>query len=258
MNIGFSTGSLALGDFKKAIKMLEGKSVNAIELSSLREEELPQLIAHIDYLDLKKYNHISFHAPSKLVHLNERELVHILLQVAAKKWSIIIHPDIISDPKEWRILGQYLCIENMDKRKPIGRTTKDLEEIFDNLPEASFCLDIAHAKQIDPTMMEAYLMLKKFERRLKQIHVSDVNSQSNHESLNFDALFAYKKISSIIPKDIPIILESPVTENKINLEIKLASLIFENKEFLKFIDKSSIDFNPYSQIIKQSRDLELV
>jgi len=42
---------------------------------------------------------------------------------------------------------------------------------FKNLPEATFCFDIAHAKQVDPTMQEGYKMLKKFKNRLRQIHL---------------------------------------------------------------------------------------
>lgn len=246
MNIGFSTGSLALGDFRTAISMLKGKDVNAIELSALREEELGDLINSIDTLKLGQFKHISFHAPSKLISLSEEELIGSLLPIAQRGWAIIVHPDIIQKPSKWRVLGECLCIENMDKRKPIGRTAENLERIFDSLPNASFCLDLAHARQVDPTMMEAYLMLKKFGHRLSQLHVSDVNSQSLHESLNVDALFAYKRISKFIPKDIPVIIESPVTEDKIKLEIVLASYILDDFKFIDFLKRSTLDFHPFT------------
>jgi len=50
----------------------------------------------------------------------------------------------------------------MDNRTPSGRTVSELRELFRQLPEASFCFDIGHAKQIDPTMASAILMLREF------------------------------------------------------------------------------------------------
>ena len=44
---GFSTGALALGDFDQALKMLDGITVEAIELSALRIRELPRLLEFV-------------------------------------------------------------------------------------------------------------------------------------------------------------------------------------------------------------------
>lgn len=68
----------------------------------------------------------------------------------------------------------------MDNRKPSGRTVSELRELFRQLPEASFCFDIGHAKQIDPTMASAILMLREFGGRLKQVHMSDVGPAGEH------------------------------------------------------------------------------
>jgi hypothetical protein len=231
MIVGFSTGSLAFGDFNKALSMLNGKNVNAIELSSLRESEFMALIDEMDKLDLNHFNYISFHAPSKLEDLTENELVEKLAKVVEKKWTIVIHPDVIQNFEIWKKLGKHLCIENMDKRKRIGRTAEDLERIFLNLPEASFCLDIAHARQVDPTMIEALLMINKFKSKLKQIHISEVNSQSRHEPLNWESILAYKKIVDHIPSNIPFILESPVSKDLIDRELKNVSYLFDERSF---------------------------
>ena len=230
-NIGFSTGSLAHGDFLSAISMLNVSGANAIELSALREGELINLIDSLDKLNLKKYKYISFHAPSKLLRYTEEELINQLNTVRERGLNIIVHPDIIQDIKLWKQLGSSVCIENMDKRKSKGRTTSDLQEIFNSLPQATFCLDLAHAKQVDPTMIETLIMLKTFSERLKQIHLSDVNSRSIHEPLNLQSLISYNRIAPLINKSTPIILESPVTKDKIENEIQLASLIFEDEEF---------------------------
>lgn len=231
MITGFSTGSLALGDFRKALSMLQSVRANAIELSSLREAEFTILLDEIDELDLSQFSYISFHAPSKLEHFTEEGLVERLMKLVDKKWSVVIHPDIIQDFHVWRKLGKYLCIENMDKRKRVGRTAADLERVFDHLPEASFCFDIAHARQVDPTMAEAFLMIKKFRHRLRQLHVSDVNSQSRHEPLNLESVIAYRKIAEYIPANIPVILESPVSFNCIDRELSNVSYIFDETSF---------------------------
>lgn len=236
MNIGFSTGSLALGDFHFAMKMLSGKNVNAIELSALRESELNALMSELDYLDLSPYKFISIHAPSKLIRFSEIELIEILKPAINKGCYIVVHPDIISDFDVWKTMGELLCLENMDKRKPIGRTSDAMELLFKNLPEATFCFAIAHAKQVDPTMQEGYKMLKKFKNRLRQIHLSELNSNCKHEKLNLGAILSFQTISHLIPNDLPIILESPVTEIQINTEVIHAELVFSLKVMKDYLD----------------------
>ncbi len=222
---GFSTGALARGDFQQAITLLEQSSANAIELSAIREDEVKNLINSIDSLNLQKFDYVSFHAPSKLYSISEEELINMLEPIVQRGWPIITHPDIMSNYENWIKLGNCLCIENMDKRKNIGRTAFDLDQIFYKLPMASFCFDIAHARQVDPTMTEAYCMITKFKSRLREIHISTVNTQSKHEPLTYESLLSFRKLSEFIPDDIPLILESPVTPDRIELEMNLATSI---------------------------------
>lgn len=255
-NIGFSTGSIALGDFKKGISFLKERNIKVIELSALRENEFVEFCDEIENLDLESFEYISFHAPSKLINYTEEQFVNMLLKIAKKGWAIIVHPDVISDFTLWNKLGECLCIENMDKRKHIGRTTFDLQYIFEKLPNASFCLDLAHARQVDATMGEANQMITKFADRLKQIHLSDVNSESKHETLSLESLLAYGKLFESIPKDIPVILESPVDKEKIESEIKIASYLFDSKKLINFIrpySKYSNYFLSYIENIENSR-----
>jgi hypothetical protein len=231
MNIGFSTGSLALGDFKKGIALLKQAKVTVIEISALRETELDPLLQSIDDLDLSSFGYVSFHAPSKLVQFSENELVIKLKRLTKKGFPIIVHPDIIENTALWSGIGSLLCIENMDKRKPIGRTATDLAFFFERLPKASFCLDLAHARQVDPTMAEARSMILQFGSRLTQLHVSTVNEISKHEPLNAESLLAFKKIIPLIDPQIPAILESPVSGSEIKNEIRMASYLFNTKAF---------------------------
>lgn len=255
MNIGFSTGSIALGDFKTGLSFLKEKNIKVVELSALRENELIEFLKDIDNLDVDYFDYVSFHAPSKLVNFDEHEFVGFLQKIAKRNWLIVVHPDVITDFSIWNSLGELLCIENMDKRKSIGRTVSDLEYIFERLPNASFCFDVAHARQIDSTMKEAKQMLNKFGHRLKQIHLSDVNSQSKHETLSLESLLSYSKLFEFTSTEMPVILESPVEKENLELEIKIASLIFDPQSLINFIRPYSKFSNYFQSYIENYNKL---
>jgi len=228
MKIGFSTGSLALDNVRKGLKVATHWRAKAVELSALREDELDPLLDSLDELkdDLKPFEYISFHAPSKRILFTERQFVDKLQKVAGRGWMIIVHPDLIEDFSLWRGLGQAVCIENMDKRKAIGRTAAQLRTIFEALPEASFCFDIGHARQVDPSMQEAETIIKSFKDRLRQVHMSYVNSQSRHERLNFESIRSFQRVARWLPSTVPIILETPVGPSDVDEEISSAEKVF--------------------------------
>lgn len=220
--IGFSTGALARGDFRQALRMMSGKKVNAVELSALRQDELAPLVDQLDQLDLSRFQYISFHAPSAMEKSYEATALELLQRVAKREWPIIVHPDAMHTPAKWASLGNSLRIENMDKRKPIGQTATDLAKIFDLLPNASLCFDIGHARQVDPTMSEAWAILQRFRSKIKQLHVSEVSTQSKHDPISLESILAFQKVSHLLPVDAPIILESRVEESEIDEEIQTA------------------------------------
>jgi len=227
MLIGFSTGSLALGNVRLGLQMVEGQATAAIELSALREEELIPLVESLDALDLKQFNYISVHSPSQLKRMNESEVVSILACVAERGWPIVVHPDVITKFNVWHRLGDRLCIENMDKRKPTGRTAVELTTYFTRLPEATLCFDIGHARQIDPTMCEADAILRRFGKRIQQIHLSLVNSMSVHEPQNYESNIAFRRVAHLLPTNVPIILETPVSVGEIQREIEKVKQLVE-------------------------------
>lgn len=229
-SIGFSTGSLALSDFRRAIQMLARMPVTAIELSALRLAELGPLVDALDELPLAQFSYVSFHAPSAFAASEEENVTKQLQAVAARGWPIVIHPDTVHDPRLWSKFGELACIENMDKRKPAGTTSAQLAEVFDRLPDASFCFDVGHARQIDPSMCEAARMLRAHGRRLRQLHVSDVNSASGHERLNVESMMAFRRIAHLIPENVPFILETPVSEGDILGEMNRASAALDRSE----------------------------
>ena len=220
--IGYSTGALSYENFRHGVEMLREKPIRALELSALREAELRPLLDGIDELDLSQFSYVSFHAPSAFSPQNEGQIVNWLGEVTRKGWPIIVHPDAIQDYALWRPFGSSLLIENMDRRKPCGRTVPELENIFDLLPDACLCFDLAHARQVDSTMTSAHLILRRFGERLHQVHLSEVNANSKHDRLSYGAILAYQKVAALIPDNVPVILETPVSEQAIEAEIERA------------------------------------
>jgi hypothetical protein len=217
--IGFSTGAIAYADFNRALDLLRGEAVTCVELSALRFPEAHLLLSSIRHLDLDRYSYVSFHAPSSFNPDQERTLVNDLREYLPAHWPIILHPDTIHDQSLWRQFGSQLAIENMDQRKLGGRTVEELAAVFEMLPEASFCFDIGHARQCDTSMTGAYKMLKGFQQRLIQVHVSEVNSSSQHDPVSYAAQISFREVSSLIPTNIPLIVESKVNSNGIGREI---------------------------------------
>jgi hypothetical protein len=217
--IGFSTGALAKSEFRLALLELLQKPVDSIELSALRYRELRPLLEALSGLPLNQYRNISLHAPSQFQGDEEIEAAELLQRFVPPTWTIVVHPDAIHYYQIWRAFGRRLAVENMDRRKPIGRTAGELELIFSWLPEARLCFDIGHARQFDTTMTEAYRILREFRNRLCQVHVSEVNSASQHDPLSYAAVLAFEQVAALIPEWVPLIIESRLAVQSIDDEI---------------------------------------
>jgi hypothetical protein len=227
--LGFSTGAIALGDFRRAIHKLRAHNVSAIELSALRLSELAPLIEAIPTLDLNRYSYVSFHAPTRFSATEEQTVVTMLHTVKDLGWPIVVHPDSIIDRKKWRPLGSALCFENMDKRKPIGRTAEELHRFLESFEESYVCFDIGHASQIDRTMSEALLIVQDFGKRIRQVHMSEVNTKSEHCQLSESSRLAYNKVVGLLDHDPPVIIESVLTEGEIDDELAIVSEMFAHR-----------------------------
>jgi hypothetical protein len=217
--IGFSTGALAYSDFRLGLSIVQRSNLRVIELSALRENELEPLVDSIDTLQLEDFDYISVHVPSKLRLFTEDRVISLLRHLAGRNWPLIVHPDVIKNFEQWRIFGNQLCIENMDKRKPIGRTARELAVLFQYLPDARLCLDLGHARQVDPTMSVALEIIERFGERLHQLHVSEVNTNSQHDHLTFETMLAFQKVSALLPETTPVVLESRVTPERVADEV---------------------------------------
>lgn len=219
--IGFSTGALAHSEVATALDWLRGLPVDAVELSALRLPELAPLARAAAGLDLAQYRYVSVHAPGSIPASEERGVVRTLAEFAHRGWPVVLHPNAISEPRLWLELGEHLLLENMDKRKLAGRTANELGELFRLLPRARLCFDIAHARQFDGTMTEAYRILKGLGDRVAQVHISEVTSGSAHTRISPSASRAFQKVAEWVP-EAPIIIESCVSRGDIGNEVEHA------------------------------------
>lgn len=212
--IGYNTGALYKGNWKRAIEELKDTKFTAIEIGLLREHEFFPFVEEDSHkLDLSMFSHISVHAP-KLEEVGLKTELDLVkgLRTLPKSWAIAHHPDSIKDFSLWAEFGSRLRLENMDPRKASCQTVKDMEKIFTELPDASMCFDIAHAERVDATMELGKEICLRFTDRIKELHVSKVAFDGKHIAIDVEILKSFSKIAEYLPKNCPIILESsPLT-----------------------------------------------
>jgi sugar phosphate isomerase/epimerase len=69
-------------------------------------------------------------------------------------------------------------------------------------------------------MCVAMQLLREYGRRIRQVHVSEVDTQSHHRPVTLGVGLAFEKIRMDMPGDVPFIIESVVTEAMIACELR--------------------------------------
>jgi hypothetical protein len=202
-----------------------GVSTYAVELSALSAGELPGLVAYLRERPRLPFRYVSVHAPVKNLDRGEAATLALLGKLPLWVRSIVTHPDALSDVNACGGLGTRLVLENMDERKRTGRTTDEMETFFDALPDAGFCLDVAHARSIDPTMEVAHEMLDRFRSRLRQVHLSSL-SDGHHVPLTADDEDLFAAVLDRC-RDVPWILEAHPPERWAN-ELSATPLVSDS------------------------------
>jgi Xylose isomerase-like TIM barrel len=208
--VGCSTGYMESerGDWPRLVAQAAAVSSLAVELSAVSEPELPGLLDYLLSAPQLPFRYVSVHAPSKVRELPEAELVAILAGLPPWIDAIVVHPDTIQDPDSYRPLGRLLVLENMDSRKPAGRTVDELDGLFEALPQAGLCFDIAHAKAVDETLNGGDAILKRFADRLRHVHLSSLDAECHHVSLSSEDEELFTPLLESC-RDVPWILEAP-------------------------------------------------
>jgi len=210
VSLGCSTGFMSeyRDDWERLIDEAASVSSMAIELSALSARELPGLLAYLRSAPRLPFLFVSVHAPSKDREYDEERLVRDLCGIPSWIDAIVVHPDTISDVGPYRRLGRRLALENMDRRKAGGQTADDLDRYFAELPSARLCLDLAHAKDVDPTMDTAVTLLRRFSSRLSHIHLSSLDQSQHHVPLTLEDETLFSPLRARC-RDVPWILEAP-------------------------------------------------
>lgn len=210
LTLGCSTGFMAdlRSDWNRLVDHAAAVASMAIELSAISASELPGLLEYLGSAPRLPFLFVSVHAPSKGLNGDEPRRVEALCSVPAWVDAIVVHPDTISDPTLYRRLGRRLVVENMDTRKEFGHVADDLALLFAELPAAGLCLDVAHAKDADPTMGAASEILRRFSSRLSHVHVSSLDESQHHVSLTPQDEELFEPVLARC-RDVPWILEAP-------------------------------------------------
>lgn len=260
--IGFSTGALAHGDYRRALGWLEGLGCQVVELSALHAPELDDLLGvngstcgidarflpmncvlrrgpHPEVIPPPLFPRVSIHAPSSFPFGKEPIIASQLSVMSTLGFDIVVHPDAIADWEIWRPFGDRLLIENMDERKGIGRDITEMRWIFDKLPQASWCFDIGHVMQNAVEvghglrMKHVVDMYEAFKARLREVHLSCVDAEYKHYPLTHAGPWFGNQIArdlaKLIPESVSIILEGEfgdLTKDALRAELREAHRIF--------------------------------
>jgi hypothetical protein len=205
--LGLSTGVLSglYGDWPGLVRGACAVSPFAVELSALSGAELPSLVAYLRSNPSLPFRYVSVHAPAKALRGDELELLGRL-----PLWvrTVVVHPDALpGDLGPLRRLGSRLLIENMDARKSTGQRPEELAELFRELPDAGFCLDVAHVASIDRSMELGHELLDAFRSRLRHVHLSSLDGEGRHRELREDD---ERDFAGVLDRcrDVPWILEA--------------------------------------------------
>jgi hypothetical protein len=207
--VGASTGYMVdhRGDWPSLVDEASRVSSFAVELTALGEDELPALLSFLASEPLLPFRYVSVHGPSKARQMPESELVARLTGLPAFVGAIVLHPDQMEDLFLYAPLGGRLLIENMDSRKTAGKRGDELEAMFEQLPEAGFCFDVAHAWTVDPSMKVGNDLLDRFATRLKHVHLSSISEDLGHVPLSVEQEELFAPLLSRC-RDVPWILEA--------------------------------------------------
>ncbi len=184
---GVSTGVFykARASWPDMVEQASRYSTQTIELSALHVDELDGLVefCRTARAILKPFGTVSVHAPAKGIDGNDKHVCELLEQLPEFVDRIVLHPDVVSDWRPWTNLGPRLTVENMDRRKPFGCTVAELEDVFEYVPDAGMCLDLAHVVTMDPSLQLADEILDTFGDRLREVHVSSIDHDAHHVPL---------------------------------------------------------------------------
>lgn len=208
--VGRSTRATDAGGWDAAIAEAEGELGSAaVELMASRDERLASLLAFLARAPgaLDRFGYVSVHAPMRSESWSD--VCARLAELPSRVQTIVVHPVPEIDRALLRELGAPIAIENMDLTKPTGRTPEELAPLLGALPDAGFCLDVAHVWTNDRSLGLGHELLDAFAGRLRQLHVSGIEPDGTHRPTTQDDLDRYAPLLERCA-DVPWIFEEPL------------------------------------------------
>lgn len=215
VRFGLSTGwdPRIRSDFSAAMAEAEAFSQQVIELSALAVADIAPLTAFLGSDAgrdaLRSFGHVTVHGPAKDLPGDwQSVMADLQALLPGGVQGMVLHPETLTDLDVMRTLGGKLILENMDCRKSACRTAAEMTRTFDALPDARFCLDVAHVWTIDPGLQAGHELLDAFGDRLAQLHVSGINADGRHRVTTAADLRLYAPLLERCAH-VPWVFESP-------------------------------------------------
>jgi len=207
------------------LKYAKEFDIVGVELTMATKEELFRFKLTKSQANwLRSLDYVSIHAPFRLLRRaeNHAELLKQLdcIQEVYKKVNakaVIIHPPDLPGREVLDSYDMHFITENLPKDKHI--TIRKLEKIFREYPKLGLCLDVAHAYLWSKD--ETGKLVKKFRKRIKQIHFSGTYKKNDHVPLQSVSSIFLKSIEPVKKLDVPVVIEE---------DIKIKDLGFVKKE----------------------------
>lgn len=182
-NVGIATGAYERerDDWAAAIARADREEWRFVELTAIRWDRLETLAEFLRRGggELDGFERVSLHAPLPTPDASARRIVD-RLEGLPTDFDVVFHPDGFRDEPSLGRLGSRVVFENMDVQKAFGRDVDDVAAVLDALPEAGFCLDVAHVWTNDRSLRIGHDLLDRFGERLRQVHVSGIEPNGTH------------------------------------------------------------------------------
>lgn len=234
--VGFSTGCLYqkgrnLNTYSpEAIRVVANHSLEAIEVMCASADHVKYLPAMVPWL--KEFKLKSIHLPViNTRYANNRETRLMLGKITEFYEAIdarlaVVHPDLVSDWKVFKISPMQFAVENMDNTKSCFRYPEEFVGFFERQPDWRLVLDLQHCYTNDKTLASADEFIRLFSDRLAEIHLSGCDRDKYHWPLYLtDQTVIVEKIPA---GDCPIIIESPFKDFLRDLKQELSFINFHS------------------------------
>jgi hypothetical protein len=141
--------------------------------------------------------------------------------------------------EDWHVLEAYdlpFAFENMDQRKPSGKSVTDMRGVLGN-PKLNMVLDLTHVYTIDKTMGLAREFCAAFADRIVEMHFSGYYVHGSDEQQHYPIHLSQQQelLSAASLLDVPIIIESvwPETVGKIAQDDYLVNELRKEYAYIK-------------------------